>query len=89
MKSEKYSIFTYALIHCLSPFGNLNLILSGDEYQLTGPRTIPLFNHNYVSLHKNNCQLQALNPGVRQKLTAIKNYWTIENCVVLDEVVRQ
>lgn len=71
------------------PFGNLDLILSGDEYQLTGPRGVPLFDHRYVSLHKDNCQLQALNIDVRRNLTAIKNYWTIENCVVLDEIVRQ
>jgi hypothetical protein len=71
------------------PFGNLDLILSGDEYQLTGPRVVPIFDHNYLSLHKNNCHLQSLYVGVHQKLTAIKNYWTIENCAVLGEVVRQ
>jgi hypothetical protein len=71
------------------PFGNLDLILSGDEYQLTGPKSTPLFDRTYVSLHRSDCQLQALNLAVRQKLTAIKNYWTIENCVILDEVVRQ
>lgn len=71
------------------PFGNLDLILSGDEYQLTGPRAVPLFDHQSVSLHKDNCHLQALSPEVRRNVTAIKNYWTIDNCVILDEVVRQ
>jgi hypothetical protein len=71
------------------PFGNLDLILSGDEYQLSAPLATPLFDHRHVSLHKNSSSLQPLNDTVRQNVIAIKNYRTIQTVVVLDQIVRQ
>jgi hypothetical protein len=71
------------------PFGNLDIIFSGDEYQLTPPRAISLFDHRYVSIFKSNCNLNGLNAATRRNITAIKNFWSITDCVILDEVVRQ
>lgn len=71
------------------PFGNLDLILSGDEFQLTGPGVVPLYNHYLVSAHASSSALQSLNSSVRKNLQAVKNYHTITECVVLTEIVRQ
>jgi hypothetical protein len=71
------------------PYGNLDIIFSGDEYQLTPPRATPLFDRAYISIFESNCDLNALSAKARRIVTAIKNFWTITDCVILDEVVRQ
>lgn len=71
------------------PFAHLDLIYSGDEYQLTPPLAVSLFDHRYVSIFKSNSDLNALNAATRRYVTAIKNFWSISDCVIFDEVVRQ
>ena len=63
-------------------YGGFDIIFSGDEFQLTAPRATPLFDHTYMDLN-------SLNSKTRRIVTAIKNFWTITDCVILDEVVRQ
>lgn len=75
--------------HDGDPFGNLDLILSGDEYQLTGPGVSPLYDQQLVSIHTSKSSAQCLNANLRLNLRAVQNYWTITECVVLDEIVRQ
>ena len=71
------------------PFGYMDLILSGDEFQLPGPKTIPLYSHTFELLLTSSSSLQSLNEDTRKALVGFKNFRTFDKCIVLDTLVRQ
>ncbi|KAF9013778.1 hypothetical protein BDZ89DRAFT_1142466 [Hymenopellis radicata] len=87
---EKASRYINLARHCTDDaFGHLDVVLSGDQFQLLCPNTTSLYNHRYTSLADISASVQSLSAHARSNAIAVKNYWEIQNCVVFDQVIRQ
>lgn len=64
----------------------LDVLVAGDEFQLTAPKVHALYSHDYAG---QAAQVQANNENVNKDLLGFQRFREIDKAVVLDEVVRQ
>ena len=72
-------------------FGGLDVILSGDQFQLPPPGAgaKSLFDGGLTSILTNRSRIGPLQKGVIDSVKGLQIFWNVENVVLLNEVKRQ